>query len=114
MRDLVEIAIDMVREEKLDEIEDRAELAAEDRLVDLLAAQGTGTAGDSDVGAAGTHVPEAGPWSTQPVMAVPNFAVAPTLVLMADKAVAEDARKDGPPWLLDGHTLMKLAVVPEE
>jgi len=40
VRDLVEIAIDMVREEKLDEIEDRAELAAEDRLVDLLAAQG--------------------------------------------------------------------------
>src|ERR1700728_3126461 len=36
VRDLVEIAIDMVREEKLDEIEDRAELAAEDRLVDLL------------------------------------------------------------------------------
>ncbi len=40
VRDLVEISIDMVREEKLDEIEDRAELAAEDRLVDLLAAQG--------------------------------------------------------------------------
>src|ERR1700759_2532861 len=40
VRDLVEVAIDMVREEKLDEVEDRAELAAEDRLVDLLAAQG--------------------------------------------------------------------------
>src|ERR1700709_763450 len=40
VRDLVEISIDMVREEKLDEIEDRAELAAEDRLVDLLSAQG--------------------------------------------------------------------------
>src|ERR1700728_3461719 len=36
IRDLVDIAIDMIREEKLDEIEDRAELAAEDRLVDLL------------------------------------------------------------------------------
>jgi len=50
VRDLVEIAIDMVREEKLDEIEDRAELAAEDRLVDLLAAQGaivTGPASDA-------------------------------------------------------------------
>src|SRR6201996_4248701 len=40
VRDLVEIAIDMVREEKLDEIEDRAELAAEDRLLELLLAQG--------------------------------------------------------------------------
>ena len=40
VRDLVEIAIDMVREEKLDEVEDRAELAAEERLIDLLMAQG--------------------------------------------------------------------------
>jgi len=44
VRDLVEIAIDMVREEKLEEIEDRAELAAEDRLIELLIAQGSGTA----------------------------------------------------------------------
>jgi len=36
VRDLVEVAIDMVREEKLEEIEDRAELAAEDRLLELL------------------------------------------------------------------------------
>jgi ATP-dependent HslUV protease ATP-binding subunit HslU len=36
VRDLVEIAIDMVREEKMEEIEDKAELAAEDRLLDLL------------------------------------------------------------------------------
>ncbi|MGA7159101.1 MAG: ATP-dependent protease ATPase subunit HslU [Acidobacteriaceae bacterium] len=40
VRDLMEIAIDMVREEKLDEVEDRAELAAEERLIDLLLAQG--------------------------------------------------------------------------
>jgi ATP-dependent HslUV protease ATP-binding subunit HslU len=39
VRDLVEIAIDMVREEKLDEVEDRAELAAEERLIELLLAQ---------------------------------------------------------------------------
>ena len=39
VRDLVDIAIDMVREEKLDEVEDRAELAAEERLVELLLAQ---------------------------------------------------------------------------
>ena len=36
VRDLVEIAIDLVREEKLEDIEDKAELAAEDRLLDLL------------------------------------------------------------------------------
>ena len=36
IRDLVEIAIDMVREERLDEISDRAEKNAEERLLDLL------------------------------------------------------------------------------
>jgi ATP-dependent HslUV protease ATP-binding subunit HslU len=40
VRDLVEIAIDLVREEKLDEVEDRAEFAAEERLIELLLAQG--------------------------------------------------------------------------
>ncbi|HVG26102.1 MAG TPA: ATP-dependent protease ATPase subunit HslU [Acidobacteriaceae bacterium] len=40
VRDLVEISIDMVREEKLEEIEDRAELAAEDKLLELLVQQG--------------------------------------------------------------------------
>ncbi len=43
VRDLVEIAIDEVREEKLEEIEDRAEAAAEDRLLDLLFTQGNPT-----------------------------------------------------------------------
>ncbi|HSE49568.1 MAG TPA: ATP-dependent protease ATPase subunit HslU [Terriglobales bacterium] len=36
IRDLIEIAIDMVREEKLEEVEDKAELNAEERLLDLL------------------------------------------------------------------------------
>jgi ATP-dependent HslUV protease ATP-binding subunit HslU len=36
VRDLVETAIDMVREEKLDEIAERAEHAAEERVLDLL------------------------------------------------------------------------------
>ena len=36
IRDLVENAIDMVRDEKLDEVEDKAELNAEDRLLELL------------------------------------------------------------------------------
>jgi ATP-dependent HslUV protease ATP-binding subunit HslU len=48
VRDLVEIAIDMVREEKLEEIEDRAELAAEDKLIELLMAQGGGSSPTRD------------------------------------------------------------------
>src|SRR5688572_29790553 len=36
IRDLVDIAIDMVREERLEEVADRAELNAEERLLDLL------------------------------------------------------------------------------
>jgi len=36
VRDLVETSIDMVREEKLDEVADRAEEAAEERILDLL------------------------------------------------------------------------------
>ena len=36
VRDLVEIAIDMVREERLEEVEDKAEQSAEERLLDLL------------------------------------------------------------------------------
>src|SRR6266478_3603776 len=37
IRDLVDIAIDMIREERLNEIGDRAEKHAEQRLLDLLA-----------------------------------------------------------------------------
>ena len=36
IRDLVDISIDMVREERLDEVADRAEVNAEERLLDLL------------------------------------------------------------------------------
>ena len=36
IRDLVEIAIDMIREERLEEVEDKAEMNAEERLLDLL------------------------------------------------------------------------------
>src|SRR6266704_6303474 len=36
VRDLVEIAIDMVREEKLEDVQDKADLNAEERLLDLL------------------------------------------------------------------------------
>src|SRR4051794_16293799 len=36
IRDLIEIAIEMVREEKLEDVADKAELNAEERLLDLL------------------------------------------------------------------------------
>src|SRR6266403_2526270 len=36
IRDLVDIAIDMVREERLEDVADKAELNAEERLLDLL------------------------------------------------------------------------------
>src|SRR5882724_3336642 len=36
IRDLVEIAIDMVRNEKLEEVEEKAEINAEERILDLL------------------------------------------------------------------------------
>jgi len=36
IRDLVEIAIDMIRDEKMEEVEERAERNAEERLIDLL------------------------------------------------------------------------------
>ena len=49
IRDLVDIAIDMVREERLDEVADRAERNAEERLLDLLMPpqpEGTETGGE--------------------------------------------------------------------
>jgi len=54
IRDLVEIAIDMVREEKLEDVADKAELNAEERLLDLLLP--TGNVGFA--GASSTSGPE--------------------------------------------------------
>jgi ATP-dependent HslUV protease ATP-binding subunit HslU len=56
VRDLVEIAIDMVREEKMEEVEDKAELAAEDRLLDLLLPP-TPSVAPAATAAAATHEP---------------------------------------------------------
>ena len=36
IRDLVEVAIDMLREEKLDQVAERAEVNAEERMLDIL------------------------------------------------------------------------------
>ncbi len=58
VRDLVEIAIDMVREEKMEEVEDKAELAAEDRLIDLLLPPTPSTTpAAATTAAAATHEP---------------------------------------------------------
>jgi ATP-dependent HslUV protease ATP-binding subunit HslU len=53
IRDLVEIAIDMVREEKLDDVADKAELNAEERLLDLLLPSVAPPAQSHQPGAAG-------------------------------------------------------------
>ncbi len=71
VRDLVEIAIDMVREEKMEEVEDKAELAAEDRLIDLAASANTHRnrrccptrAGEQRHSTPGDHTP--GEWGGQ-------------------------------------------------
>jgi ATP-dependent HslUV protease ATP-binding subunit HslU len=53
IRDLVEISIDMVREEKLEEVADKAEANAEERLLDLLLPPSPAETGDgSDTSAA--------------------------------------------------------------
>jgi ATP-dependent HslUV protease ATP-binding subunit HslU len=51
IRDLVEIAIDLVREERIAEIADKAELNAEERLLDLLLPPSKQVAGTDEDGA---------------------------------------------------------------
>ncbi len=50
IRDLVEIAIDMVKEEKLEDVSDKAEMNAEERLLDLLLPS-AGARGEAGFGA---------------------------------------------------------------
>jgi ATP-dependent HslUV protease ATP-binding subunit HslU len=47
IRDLVEIAIEMVREEKLEDVADKAELNAEERLLDILLPPAAPRSGDN-------------------------------------------------------------------
>ena len=51
IRDLVEIAIDMVREERVEEVRAKAERSAEERLLDLLLPPSPAPAGDEDAAA---------------------------------------------------------------
>ena len=58
VRDLVEIGIDLVREEKLEDVEEKAELNAEDHLLDLLLPPPTPSGSATSVNAAAaTEVP---------------------------------------------------------
>jgi ATP-dependent HslUV protease ATP-binding subunit HslU len=62
VRDLVETSIDMVREEKLDEVAERAEQSAEERLLDLLLPSSPPT---TDTTAPGTFGAPATPAATE-------------------------------------------------
>ena len=53
IRDLVEVAIEMVRGEKLEDVADRAELNDEERLLDILLPSGPQRSSPPDAGAAG-------------------------------------------------------------
>ncbi len=98
VRDLMEIAIDMVREEKLDEVEDRAELAAEERLIELLLAQGAGESTFTHASETSSSAPEMAAGATdehakpQPEPAKDEATAAPTLTIVA-KSDAERARE---------------------
>jgi ATP-dependent HslUV protease ATP-binding subunit HslU len=48
IRDLADVAVDMVREERLDEVAERAEMSAEERLLDLLLPSPPPAASDAD------------------------------------------------------------------
>jgi ATP-dependent HslUV protease ATP-binding subunit HslU len=53
IRDLIEIAIDMVREEKLEDVADKAEMNAEERILDLLLPPSPGATAPGDGSSAG-------------------------------------------------------------
>jgi ATP-dependent HslUV protease ATP-binding subunit HslU len=97
VRDLVEIAIDMVREEKMEEVEDKAELAAEDRLLDLLLPP---TPGVTTPAAASANVVEPGVTSiSQEEVAASHqhhegSNVIELPVVVADEAADSEAKKE--------------------
>ena len=94
VRDLVEIAIDLVRDEKLEEVEDKAELHAENRLLDLLLpAAASATAANA---AAATEVP--GTNVIQLPLSMDTTAadfVAPEPAAVAEKPAENEAANEG-------------------
>ena len=61
IRDLIEIAIDMVREEKLEDVAEKAEMNAEERILDLLLPPSPSSAPATPPDGTGTTGPSAGP-----------------------------------------------------
>src|SRR5919107_4585904 len=55
VRDLVELAVEMVRSEKAEEVRDKARSAAEERLLDLLLPPGRAAAPDEDAAVVRDH-----------------------------------------------------------
>jgi ATP-dependent HslUV protease ATP-binding subunit HslU len=71
IRDLIEIAIDMVREEKLEDVADKAEMNAEERILDLLLPPSPGTPGDG--AATGTAEPGTAASGSEKAIALPGI-----------------------------------------
>jgi ATP-dependent HslUV protease ATP-binding subunit HslU len=92
VRDLVEIAIDMVREEKLDEVEDRAELAAEEKLIELLLQQPV-TDDSANADTANGHVGPVRAEAPGGVAATEMEAGAPGAALSSDAAKKSEAER---------------------
>src|SRR5208282_1179289 len=64
IRDLIEIAIEMVREEKLEDVAEKAEMNAEERILDLLLPPSPGTAAAPADGAGTQAAPGTGAATT--------------------------------------------------
>jgi ATP-dependent HslUV protease ATP-binding subunit HslU len=74
IRDLIEIAIDMVREEKLEDVAEKAEMNAEERILDLLLPPSSATAPTDGATATSTSEPTTIPAedSTTTTLAIPE------------------------------------------
>jgi ATP-dependent HslUV protease ATP-binding subunit HslU len=82
IRDLIEIAIDMVREEKLEDVADKAEMNAEERILDLLlppSPAAAGTDGAAPAAETGTAASEIKP-SESKVIELPGIPGIPSTV----------------------------------
>jgi ATP-dependent HslUV protease ATP-binding subunit HslU len=92
VRDLVEIAIDMVREEKMEDVEDKAEMNAEDRLLDLLLPPLTTQGATQQAKAAGPAAVMMTPTGAR-VMQVMQVPAGQTIDATAEKTVEAKAEE---------------------
>ncbi|HEV2619613.1 MAG TPA: ATP-dependent protease ATPase subunit HslU [Acidobacteriaceae bacterium] len=93
VRDLVEIAIDMVREEKMEDVEDKAEMNAEDRLLDLLLppVSSHGAAGPKSAGPAAVVMTPGGMRAVQVMQVSPPEKTIEVSAEGTDETQVEDA-----------------------